>query len=139
MVALLLVGPRWGSLASIALIGVSMLLLVAPFNLLMLTSYTPEFLLRFFISYMIVYFLAFTYELQKRRARTRLKILSGLLPICASCKKIRDDKGYWNQIEAYIAEHSKAEFSHSICPECSQKLYPEYDFKAQSAPPPPAA
>jgi PAS domain S-box-containing protein len=55
-----------------------------------------------------------------------VKKLSGLLPICASCKKIRDDKGYWNQIEAYIREHSEAEFSHGICPECSQKLYPEY-------------
>jgi len=88
---------------------------------------------------MIVYFLAFTYELQKSRVRTRLKILSGLLPICASCKKIRDDKGYWNQNEAYIAEHSKAEFSHSICPECSQKRYPEFDIKVQVPPPPPAA
>ena len=47
-------------------------------------------------------------------------------PICASCKKIRDDKGYWNQIEAYIHEHSDATFSHGICPECAKKLYPEY-------------
>jgi PAS domain S-box-containing protein len=53
-----------------------------------------------------------------------VKQLSGLLPICASCKKIRDDKGYWNQIESYIKKHSKAEFSHSICPDCSKKLYP---------------
>jgi hypothetical protein len=49
--------------------------------------------------------------------------LSGLLPICASCKKIRDDRGYWTQIESYIKEHSEAEFSHSICPDCVQKLY----------------
>lgn len=49
--------------------------------------------------------------------------LSGLLPICASCKKIRDDKGYWTQIEAYIRDHSEAEFSHSICPDCVHKLY----------------
>jgi len=49
--------------------------------------------------------------------------LSGLLPICASCKKIRDDKGYWTQIEAYIRDHSEAEFSHSICPECVKNLY----------------
>jgi len=49
--------------------------------------------------------------------------LSGLLPICASCKKIRDDKGYWTQIEAYIHDHSEAEFSHSICPDCVQRLY----------------
>lgn len=58
-------------------------------------------------------------------ALAKVKTLSGLLPICASCKKIRDDKGYWYQIESYISSHSKAEFSHSICPECAKKLYPE--------------
>ncbi|MBF0506616.1 MAG: PhnD/SsuA/transferrin family substrate-binding protein [Nitrospirae bacterium] len=63
-------------------------------------------------------------ELQE--ALAKVKQLSGLLPICASCKKIRDDKGYWNQIEIYISEHSEALFSHAICPECGKKLYPEY-------------
>jgi len=57
-----------------------------------------------------------------------MKVLSGLLPICASCKKIRDDKGYWNQIEAYIHEHSEAQFSHSVCPECKKELYPDLDL-----------
>ena len=61
-----------------------------------------------------------------RQALTRVKQLSGLLPMCASCKKIRDDKGYWNQLEAYISDHSEADFSHGICPECAKKLYPEY-------------
>lgn len=61
-----------------------------------------------------------------RDALSRVKTLSGLLPICASCKKIRDDKGYWNQIETYIKERSEAEFSHSICPECRKKLYPDF-------------
>ena len=55
----------------------------------------------------------------------KIKTLSGLLPICASCKKIRDDRGYWNQIETYLRKHSEAEFSHGICPECAKKLYPE--------------
>ncbi len=50
--------------------------------------------------------------------------LRGILPICASCKKIRDDKGYWHQVELYIRDHSEAEFSHGICPECMAKLYP---------------
>jgi len=54
--------------------------------------------------------------------------LSGLLPICASCKKIRDDNGYWLQLEKYIGEHSEAQFTHSICPECSERLYPECDM-----------
>jgi hypothetical protein len=56
---------------------------------------------------------------------SKIKTLSGMLPICASCKKIRDDEGYWNQIETYIARHSEAEFSHGICPECAKKLYPD--------------
>lgn len=57
-------------------------------------------------------------------AISRIKTLSGLLPICASCKKIRDDKGYWNHIENYIREHSEAEFTHGLCPDCIEKLYP---------------
>lgn len=56
-------------------------------------------------------------------ALAKVKILKGLLPICASCKKVRDDKGYWNQIEIYIREHSDAEFSHGLCPDCAQKYY----------------
>jgi len=59
-------------------------------------------------------------------ALSKVKALSGLLPICASCKKIRDDKGYWNQIESYIRDHSEADFSHGLCPDCLQKLYPEF-------------
>lgn len=60
-----------------------------------------------------------------QNALAEVKKLSGLLPICVSCKKIRDDKGYWRQIEAYISAHSEALFSHSICPDCARKLYPE--------------
>lgn len=52
--------------------------------------------------------------------------LKGILPICANCKKIRDDKGYWHQVEAYLSTHSTAEFSHGICPECQKVLYPEF-------------
>lgn len=63
-----------------------------------------------------------------KAALANVKTLSGLLPICASCKKIRDDNGYWNQIESYIRSRSDANFSHSICPECAEKLYPECDL-----------
>jgi len=59
-------------------------------------------------------------------ALSEIKQLSGLLPICASCKKIRNDEGYWEQIEVYIKDRSAAEFSHGICPECAKRLYPEY-------------
>ena len=61
-----------------------------------------------------------------REKESEIKQLRGMLPICASCKKIRDDKGYWSQIETYIKKHSEAEFTHAICPECMRKLYPEY-------------
>lgn len=60
-------------------------------------------------------------ELQE--ALANVKTLRGLLPICASCKKIRDDKGYWNLLEAYLQDHSDVEFTHGICPECAKKLY----------------
>ncbi len=60
-----------------------------------------------------------------------VKQLSGLLPICAYCKKIRDDKGYWNQIEAYLQKHTEAEFSHGICPDCEKKLYADLDKRKQ--------
>lgn len=66
--------------------------------------------------------------LYKHKAETELKILRGILPICASCKKIRDDSGYWEQIESYIRNHSEAEFSHSLCPDCAKKLYPHMNL-----------
>ncbi|MCK9419055.1 MAG: response regulator [Nitrospirae bacterium] len=59
-------------------------------------------------------------------ALATIKTLHGILPICSSCKKIRDDKGAWTQIEAYISEHTDAEFSHGICSDCAKKLYPDY-------------
>ena len=65
-------------------------------------------------------------ELQE--ALANIKRLRGMLPICSSCKKIRDDKGYWNQIESYIRDHTEAEFTHGICPECIKKLYPDLEF-----------
>jgi hypothetical protein len=67
-------------------------------------------------------------ELAQRveEAVAKVKVLSGLLPICASCKNVRDDKGYYVQIESYIKQHTNVDFSHSICPKCARKLYPEY-------------
>ena len=56
----------------------------------------------------------------------KVKTLTGLLPICSHCKKIRDDQGYWNELEVFISEHSGADFSHGVCPECAKKLYPEH-------------
>ncbi len=66
---------------------------------------------------------------QLQEALAKVKTLKGLLPICASCKKIRDDQGYWRMVEDYIHSHSDAEFSHSLCPECAKKLYGDYHKK----------
>jgi len=66
--------------------------------------------------------------IQLQKAIFEVKTLSGLLPICSSCKKIRDDKGYWNQIENYISEHSEAGFTHSLCPDCEKRLYSDQQW-----------
>jgi len=63
-----------------------------------------------------------------KKALDEVKTLQGILPICSQCKQIRDDKGYWNRIETYIGEHSQAEFSHGMCPDCSDKLYGDEDW-----------
>jgi len=63
---------------------------------------------------------------QLKASLEKVKLLNGLIPICASCKKVRDDKGYWNDVELYVRQHSEAEFSHGICPDCMEKLYPEF-------------
>lgn len=73
------------------------------------------------------------YELAKERAEklekalNELKILRGIIPICSHCKKIRNDGGYWEQVESYISQHTEAEFTHGICPDCARSLYPEVD------------
>ena len=64
-----------------------------------------------------------------RNALEKVKTLSGLLPICASCKNVRDDRGYWRRIEGYISERSGAEFSHGLCPDCATELHAELDAR----------
>jgi hypothetical protein len=78
----------------------------------------------------LVYFLTFTFLLSNvreklRQSKAEVKRLNDMLPICASCKKIRDDQGDWQEIESYISHHSETGFSHGICPDCARKLYPE--------------
>ncbi len=70
-----------------------------------------------------------TLEIQAKDLQSKLqeiKTLKSPLPICSTCKKIRDDEGYWHQVDTYIQEHTDTHFSHSICPECTKKLYPEF-------------
>ena len=76
-------------------------------------------------SLLIVFMFVLHFYIELQKAHDEVSILSGLLPICSSCKKIRDDRGFWIQVESYIRDHSEAEFTHSICPECTKKLYPQ--------------
>lgn len=69
--------------------------------------------------------------LELAHAIARIKVLDGLVPICSNCKKIRDDHGFWNLLEDYISAHSDAQFSHGICPDCIEELYPKVWAKMQ--------
>jgi len=105
-------------------------------------AFHPDFRLRLIISLTIVSFTGWLLESlrhnffiqiqnQKRKIETALeniKTLQGLLPICAKCKKIRDDNGYWSQIESYVSNHTEAKFSHSLCPHCCDELYGDEDW-----------
>ncbi len=80
---------------------------------------------------------AIRYAIERKKLLTQLehsmkeiRQLRGFLPICMHCKKIRDDKGYWTQVEVYISSHSETEFSHGLCPECAQKMYPQFYAKS---------
>jgi hypothetical protein len=125
LAALVLLGPMKGSIASLAPIVAALLLQFQPFSRIMRTSYDPVFICIHTASYLVVFLLALSYELQKERAKKEIRELRGLLPICSSCKRIRDDQGYWNQIEDYIQKRSKAQFSHGLCSECMTRLYPD--------------
>jgi hypothetical protein len=81
------------------------------------------------VSVLVLFFYAYLLNLvvrQRNALKRRTKMLEGILPICASCKKIRNEKGEYERIEKYVSEHSEASFSHTICPECGKKLYPFY-------------
>jgi sigma-B regulation protein RsbU (phosphoserine phosphatase) len=66
------------------------------------------------------------------QALAQVKQLKGIVPICMHCKKIRNDENYWQQVEEYVAEHTEADFSHSICPECLEEYYPDYAKKKKA-------
>ncbi len=126
-VVLYLLGRRMGLIFSLAVAVPALAVLILLFAGFEVAGYTITFMLRILISYLMETFLFYIMETQRANAQKEVKKLSGLLPICASCKKIRDDKGYWNQIEEYIQTNSDAQFSHGMCPECTEKYYPGLD------------
>lgn len=98
----------------------------------------------FIIFVLVGFIISFSFKIDKsfnekeqliaelKKTLSEVKTLRGFLPICASCKKIRDDKGYWRQIESYITKHTGVDFSHSVCPECNEKLYGDEEWFEKS-------
>ena len=127
---LYLLGLWLGLTLSLIVAAPALVILIMLFAGSEMGGYTTTFMLRFLLSYLIETLLFFIMESQRTKAQQEVKILSGLLPICANCKKIRDDKGYWNQIEGYIQKYSDAQFSHSVCPDCAEELYPDLDLRS---------
>lgn len=132
----------------IALYGILLVLIARTMNRTIITSLNLRFENRDLISYLgaakghaerlndeLTFEITERKRVQKERERlitelqdalANIKVLRGLLPICSHCKKIRDDEGAWHMVEVYVREHSNADFSHSICPECLTKMYPEF-------------
>ena len=88
------------------------------------SSFVVSFLAYILIPMGLVFLNIQMVELDLTTAQREVKVLGGLLPICSNCKRIRDDSGYWHQVEQYIRAHTQAEFSHAICPQCLHTLYP---------------
>lgn len=139
LIAFFLFGRREGWFWVATTVFLQALILLGLLPLEWTFPYDPEFQLRYLITILFVTVISFWFEYFREEYRRRaeaehkrlgealaqVKALSGLLPICSACKKIRDDQGYWNQIESYIHQHSEARFSHGICPDCMTELYPE--------------
>ncbi|MFH1460271.1 MAG: hypothetical protein ABIG64_07895 [Candidatus Omnitrophota bacterium] len=99
-----------------------LLLVIMSLEHIILLSFLP-FEIKDLVLNIIILVLAAVTSFMIFTLRQELKILQGFLPICAKCKQIRDDKGYWHQVEAYVHDHSEADFTHSICPKCAKELY----------------
>lgn len=141
-------GRKEGLVAMVLFLGLVCLLLLNPFSF-DTYAYDTRVVSRFLPSFLLVCLIAYGLEAsrekyqrmmnekqvallaEKKRLETameEIKTLSGLIPICSNCKKIRDDKGYWQQVETFIEHHTKAGFSHSICPDCFKIFYPHYEY-----------
>jgi phosphoserine phosphatase RsbU/P len=68
---------------------------------------------------------------QLKQALAEVRTLKGIVPICANCKNVRDDQGYWNRVESYLNEHTEADFTHAVCPDCMKRLYPQFDIDSE--------
>lgn len=146
-------GKKEGGIITAAIFFIISLLLINPFSLY-LYEYDITVSLRFLASFLLVTMIAYGLEASREkfvklsldnqtklmeekqnleRALGEIKTLNGLIPICCHCKKIRNDEGYWQQVEVYVRDHTHADFSHGICPECAKALYQGYKDPESSA------
>lgn len=146
LIFMFFLGKKEGGVASVIFLGALSVLLFNPFSL-PLYPYSTGIGLRFLAALFLVGLTAYGIESSRgkyerllivkhgtlleekehlQRALKEIKTLSGLIPICANCKKVRDDTGYWQKVEEYVRNRTSAEFTHGICPECAKELYPEF-------------
>lgn len=137
MIPIFLLGHRKGGVVSMGFIMALAGIFFLGYRLPFIAQYSFDLIVRYVAAYLVVTLFAFIMERARKEFQDKLvrvnadlqksleevKTLSGLLPICSSCKKIRDDKGYWNHLEGYIQRHSDAKFSHGMCPDCLKEYY----------------
>ena len=154
LISLFLLGTGMGTLLSLVLLGLAITVFFTGPKVAFFASYHMDTILRFIPGYLTIFLFAFVMEKsrdivqeQLRNSKAsleesnhekemliheledkiaELKVLRGIVPICVNCKKIRNDRGFWEQVEKYIQERSEAKFSHGLCPECTKKLYGDY-------------
>ncbi|MBN2688780.1 MAG: hypothetical protein JXR85_11495 [Deltaproteobacteria bacterium] len=153
LLALFLLGTVRGSFYTLLFLGIVCMIFIADRYVAFLIPNPIENEIRFGAVYITIYLIAFVMEKVRRATQDQLNsltsklagtisekedliqelqntidevtVLRGILPICSQCKKIRDDKGYWHQVEAYVRTHSEADFTHGLCPDCMRELYPD--------------
>ena len=154
LIAIYLLGTRFGTLLSLLFMGLTGGIFFLGPRISFVASYETNFIIRFLPTYFVIYLFSMVVEKVRKIFQNRLtasnselekehrekdrlikdlqesmleiKTLQGILPMCAKCKKIRDDEGYWEQVEKYVQDRSEAQFSHGICPECASELYPGF-------------
>lgn len=141
LIGFFLMGKREGMAWVAAVYGMSALIVLGRVPGIEVYPYSGEFAARYLVTMLCVVAIAYGFEhfrelyrlgMEQERSRLQraleqVKTLSGLLPICSGCKKIRDDQGYWNQLESYLDLHTDVRFSHGLCPDCIKELFPGYE------------
>ena len=142
LIAVFLLGGKNGVIASLIYLLILGSIFILGSQISYIARYPSDLIIRSVMGFCTITLFSFAIEKTREMVQIKLtqsnidlqktledvEVLSGLLPICSSCKNIRDDNGYWNQIDSYISSHSQTEFTHSICPDCAKKLYPDLDI-----------